>query len=193
MLICLVITIGVLSLTYMTISAYQSKLEKTAATDQLTGIYNRHVFDIVLDEMFKEYQRTKKDFSIIMLDIDHFKRINDKFGHLAGDQALKHITASINKNIRKSDVCCRWGGEEFLILLPETDIEEAAIVAESIRSIMEEESFTAGNESIHITMTFGVCRGGEMPVDEVIRRADQAMYRGKHLGRNRVEKCSDQE
>ncbi|MBN2587621.1 MAG: diguanylate cyclase [Candidatus Fermentibacteraceae bacterium] len=70
-------------------------------------------------------------------------------------------------------------------------MEDAVTVAESLRSIMEDESFAAGNENIHISMTFGVCQGGEMPVDEVIRRADQAMYRGKHLGRNRVEKCND--
>jgi diguanylate cyclase (GGDEF)-like protein len=179
-----------LSLTNRNLTRAYSRAEELTRTDALTGLANRRAALEWLSDQQDRYESTGLGFGLILSDIDGFKSCNDRFGHDCGDAVLVQLSARMRENLRKGDLAVRWGGEEFLILLPETDIEEAAYVAESLRVIIEEESFTVGNENIRISMTFGVCQGGEMPVDEVIRKADQAMYRGKHLGRNRVEKCT---
>lgn len=188
LIVCLAITILVLTVTYMTISGYQARLEKMATTDKLTGIYNRNAFDIILDETIKESQRTGEDFSIIMFDIDHFKEINDKFGHLVGDEVLKHVIAKVQNNIRKSDVCCRWGGEEFLILLKKCNLVNAYKIAEKIRKAIKENPYHHDDKDITITVSLGVSQFQDSDTaDELINRVDHAMYRAKQNGRDRTE------
>jgi len=181
-----------LSLTNRNLTRAYSRAEELTRTDALTGLANRRAALEWLSNQQDRYDRTGVGFGLILCDIDGFKSCNDRFGHEFGDAILVQLSDLMRENLRKGDLAVRWGGEEFLILLPETDTEEAAIVAESLREKIEAEAFTAGNESVHISMTFGVCEGGELLVDEVIRRADQAMYRGKHLGRNRVETSKDE-
>ena len=164
-----------------------SKAEELTRTDALTGLGNRRAALEWLAYRQQLFNRTGTGFSLILADIDRFKSCNDRFGHEVGDAVLVQLAGRVNRAIRKNDLAVRWGGEEFLILLPETDLKDAATVADNLRAIIQDEPFQAGEHSIPLTMTFGLCQGGGVPVEAAIRNADRAMYRGKHLGRNRVE------
>ena len=160
------------------------QIELLAVTDSLTDTYNRRKFDeIVLDE-HQRAQKSKIPFSLIMLDIDHFKYVNDTYGHNVGDQVLKHLCSLIRGMIRQYDQLIRWGGEEFLLLLPATEIAEAGLFAERIRIAIEGEPFaTAGR----ITISAGVAqlRAGD-DIDSLLQQVDSVLYRAKQEGRNRV-------
>jgi diguanylate cyclase (GGDEF)-like protein len=155
------------------------------STDALTGMNNRRKIDEALEDEAIRSQRYESTYSIIMLDIDRFKRVNDIYGHLAGDDVLKKIAGILQKSFRKTDVPCRWGGEEFMVLLPLQNSKGACMVAEKIRAKIESTKFpVVGN----ITASFGVaeCEPGDTPSD-IIKRADRALYKAKEMGRNRVE------
>jgi len=159
-------------------------LRKAAQTDHLTGLFNRVKFEEALNrelEMKKRYGRT---FSLIMFDIDHFKRVNDTYGHDAGDITLKQTASLLQARMRKTDIVARWGGEEFIILLPETPIETSEIIAEDIRKEIEHFEFeTVGS----ITVSLGVTELTDDDThDTVIKRADEALYGAKAAGRNRT-------
>ena len=158
--------------------------EKDAVTDPLTGIGNRRKFNDIYNKetaRFNRYQNTP--FSIIMLDIDHFKRINDQHGHSKGDEALVEFVSTIKPLLRENDSFCRWGGEEFAIILPETDSKGALILAERIREAISQ--ITVG--SIMFTVSAGVAQYREKELlDEFIMRLDGALYQAKENGRNRV-------
>ncbi len=163
------------------------KVNYMAITDALTGIYNRRRF---LDVLSSEYERAKRyatPFSLIMLDIDYFKKINDTFGHAAGDAVLKEVSDMILKSIREIDTAARYGGEEFVIVLPNTAREHARVVAERIRLAIEKHDF--GGLDRRISVSIGISGMPDAKVDSedrLIRCADFALYRAKQLGRNRT-------
>jgi diguanylate cyclase (GGDEF)-like protein len=187
--ISLIITLVVLFLANLTIGKYQRKIEEMATTDNLTGLSNRQIFDSLYDQALKFSNRQRGGFSSIMFDIDHFKKVNDTYGHPAGDIVIKAVAQSAKSEIRNSDVICRWGGEEFIVLLPNCDIEKAGKVAEKMRQTIEDQKKLAYNgEPIYITASFGVAQyqEGDTRID-LVRRVDRALYAAKKNGRNRVE------
>ena len=161
--------------------------QKEADIESLTGLYNRRYMMARLQDEVERYERTGKSFSLILTDIDYFKTINDDYGHDCGDEVLQVLSKVMKSQVRAMDVLCRWGGEEFLLLLPETDIEKARMLAERVRKSVLEEHFTYENKPFRLTMTFGVSTYEKgMSIKELIKVADLALYRGKELGRNRV-------
>lgn len=162
----------------------KKRVEKLSQRDPLTKIYNRLKLDAVLEQEIERAQRYHTAVSIILLDIDYFKKINDKYGHLVGDKALVELADILTKRTRDVDTVGRWGGEEFLIVCPGTDLSGAERLAEDIRqSILEHSFLTIGN----ITCTFGVSAYQHDDDDEaLLKRADEALYDGKAAGRNLV-------
>jgi diguanylate cyclase (GGDEF)-like protein len=161
------------------------ELERLAVTDKLTQLPNRVKIDEMLERELARTGRSGQEFSILILDIDYFKSINDTHGHQAGDVVLKEFAATVKDSLRKTDTVGRWGGEEFLVVVPSVGIEAAAVTAEKLRQIIETNPFTGVPR---ITCSFGVT--SSVPGDTVtamIKRADQALYRAKNAGRNRVE------
>ncbi len=185
MLLCIIITAIVLMLTNLTVSAYQKTLEKMAVTDKLSGLYNRQAFDVILTENVKEMLRKDEPFSVLMLDIDHFKQVNDNYGHLKGDHVIQHIAHLCRENLRESDVVCRWGGEEIIILMRECSLDDAYVQAEKIRSQIAENPVTHDGVEIPVTVSFGVAQyTGLEDEDCLLNRVDQALYMAKASGRN---------
>ncbi|WP_373000469.1 diguanylate cyclase [Sulfurimonas sp.] len=163
----------------------KEELEKKAFIDELTGIANRAKFNQVLESETKKFKRYKEDLSLVMFDIDYFKNINDTFGHQVGDVILSSLSKLVGSNIRVVDFFARWGGEEFVILLPNTEITSAVSFAEHIRVYIEDFVFT---EELKVTCSFGVAQIGEDDTEEsLLKRADEALYKAKNRGRNRVE------
>jgi diguanylate cyclase (GGDEF)-like protein len=169
--------------------ADREKLERLATFDSLTGLYNRRAVLGRLDELINLANRYKEDFSLSILDIDHFKKVNDHYGHLTGDEVLEEIAVLIRRNIRETDIVGRYGGEEFIIILPKTNLSSAWVVAERLRSIIEKTKMkdSAGN-AFTITVSQGLV-GWERDEDaaSLISRADEALYKAKEKGRNRVQ------
>lgn len=164
------------------------KLKKLASIDSLTGIFNRMKFDEHLLHEISNSRRYHHPLSIIMLDIDYFKKINDTYGHIEGDFTLKIIADIIKKNIRESDIYARWGGEEFVILMPNTTQKESMVFADRLR--MEIEVFDFKNIG-PVTASFGVAQSQkEEPVHSFMKRVDDALYQSKKAGRNRVSSYS---
>ncbi len=163
----------------------EEKLEKLAMYDSLTGIYNRNKFNEILRYETNMSKRYKTPLSLIMFDLDHFKKVNDKYGHDTGDKVLKMIAQTVLNNIRLTDTFARWGGEEFFLILPKTDIDKAKNIAEVLRAKIENADF---KEIGKITCSFGVVSLKENENEqELVKRADEAMYLAKKNGRNRVE------
>jgi diguanylate cyclase (GGDEF)-like protein len=160
------------------------QLQKLATTDKLTGISNRAKLDELIADEHRYLQRHLRPSSIAICDIDHFKAINDAHGHLTGDRVLVEFAGLLGDNLRAIDRLGRWGGEEFLVLLPEASGHGAQIVAERVQARLAEHDFGLGRA---ITMSVGIAehRGGET-VDTWISRADEMLYRAKNLGRNRI-------
>ncbi|MCJ7576806.1 MAG: diguanylate cyclase, partial [Dehalococcoidia bacterium] len=169
--------------------ADKEKLERLATFDSLTGLYNRRAILGKLRELINLANRYKEDFSLIMLDIDHFKKVNDRYGHLTGDDVLEKVAALIRGNIRDTDIAGRYGGEEFIIILPQTTLSSAWVVVERLRSIIEQAEMKdpAGNV-FAITVSQGLA-GWERGEDahSLISRSDEALYKAKEKGRNRVQ------
>jgi diguanylate cyclase (GGDEF)-like protein len=166
------------------LSSALSQVEQLAVTDSLTETYNRRKFDEIVLQEHAQVQSGKRPFSVIMFDIDFFKRVNDCFGHSVGDQVLQHLCRVVRGLIRHADLLIRWGGEEFLILLPTTFLDEAVPMAERIRFEVEQEAFPVAGQ---ITISLGVAQfHSEESVDSLLKRVDAALYRAKQQGRNRV-------
>ncbi|MBN1411411.1 MAG: diguanylate cyclase [Spirochaetales bacterium] len=160
------------------------KLAKISITDTLTGLYNRHKIEHELEIEHKRATRHNRPFSIIIMDIDHFKEINDTFGHQAGDAVLRKISSLLDENLRKTDLCGRWGGEEFLILCPETNLNGSKELAEKIRQIINNYKFDV-EKTLSISAGCSELSKGEN-TNDLIRRADQNLYKAKKTGRNKT-------
>lgn len=181
--ICVAITALVLILTGYTINLFQSRLERTATVDGLTGLLNRPALGLLAEQAFRDMKRSGSPLCLILADLDDFKRVNDGFGHQAGDAVLVRSTHAIRACLRESDVACRWGGEEFLLILRSCLLPEALAVAEKIRAAVA--STNAGGPAI--TVSLGVAeRVADEDFDPLVRRADTALYRAKATGRNRA-------
>ncbi len=187
--ICSLIIVIIFILMNTLVSPYEKKLQDMATTDKLTGIYNRQAFDLIMLQTIKDAERNSSRFSIVIFDIDFFKEINDKFGHLAGDEVLKNIVEVATLNLRKSDVLSRWGGDEFIILLKDCDIESASNLAEKIRLAIKTTSVFYSGKNIYATVSMGVAEfHSSEDMDKIINRADKALYISKEKGRDSVEK-----
>ena len=166
------------------------KIQGMAILDTLTGIYNRRYFYEYAENEIIRSQRYNNEMSLIMLDIDHFKLVNDRFGHLIGDQTLKMIVDTCISVLRKSDVMCRFGGEEFLVLLPETSKLDAVIAAKRICQAIAEQSLPTDSElgPVSVTVSIGITqlKSKTETLEDLIGQADQALYEAKETGRNRV-------
>lgn len=161
------------------------ELGRLATTDPLTLLFNRRKFDELLEYEMERDRRYRSGLSILFCDIDNFKRINDKFGHDVGDSILSTFASKVKNSVRKSDIVARWGGEEFVLLIPNTTAEIARTIAEKIRKMIENTDFPIVGK---VTASFGVTHMlGEDNRDTVIKRADEALYSAKEKGRNRVE------
>jgi len=161
-----------------------------AITDSLTGLYNRRYMEGHIATLVNKAANRGKDISLIILDIDHFKAVNDTYGHDVGDEVLKEFSKRILKNIRGIDLACRFGGEEFVLVMPDTDLSFAFMVGERIRQCIASSVFyvSVDNGSLDLTCSVGVAcleQPGDTP-DTILKRADQALYRAKNDGRNRV-------
>jgi diguanylate cyclase (GGDEF)-like protein len=166
------------------------RYRELSATDPLTGLYNKRTFASRLVEEMARAARYKSRLSLVFCDIDHFKRINDSFGHAVGDLVLQQVAAILSgSRLRKSDIVARYGGEEFVAILPETGAEGAAVAAENLRSAVAERRFAVEGYEVRITASFGVAEYSQAMTqpEDLIRNADTALYRAKDRGRNRVE------
>lgn len=169
-----------------------SQLDEQVIADALTGLFNFRYIHQALDQEFERTQRTGQDTTLILLDLDHFKQVNDRWGHDVGNQALQQTAALINSATRKLDIPCRYGGEEFLIILPSTDLQTGVQVAERLRELIETTSLIIGDSHIQLTASAGVdayTLNSPGTPEALIKRADAWLYQAKHSGRNQV--CSD--
>src|SRR5258706_15459848 len=160
-----------------------------ASTDPLTGVHNRRYLDTHLDQLLQRARANNKPLSVAFCDIDHFKKLNDSYGHASGDQVLIEFTRRLIRNLRSLDLVARIGGEEFVVVMPDTPPERARRIGERLRQKIEVEAFTvSGAEPIAVTISVGVTtsRASDEHGLELIKRADEAMYQAKHAGRNRV-------
>src|ERR671919_2400614 len=172
-----------------TASGAFAQVEARATHDRLTGVANRETLLTTLTAEVERATRHEKPLSVAFIDIDRFKPINDTYGHNSGDVVLRQVAARISENIRASDTFGRYGGEEFMLILPETLPQEALTLAEHLRVlVMERPLQIAGRQSIKVTISAGISggRGSELQVDTLVDRADAAMYAAKSLGRNRT-------
>jgi len=170
-------------------SAQLERIEREAATDRLTGLANRKRLDEFLAALAPAAAHAGNPLSLIMADVDHFKRYNDANGHPMGDTVLARVGAILQSNIRSGDLAARYGGEEFVVVLPNCDRANAMAIAEKLRAAIEHETFPQAQSQPggRVTATFGVAsQAGPVDTTELLARADQAMYRGKLAGRNRV-------
>jgi two-component system, cell cycle response regulator len=166
---------------------FHEAFRRLAMHDGLTDIYNKRYFLDSLRSEISRADRHERPLALILFDIDHFKRINDDYGHLAGDAILKEMAARVSAQIRPSDVFARYGGEEFVIMLPDTPIDGAHAVAEKLRRSIETRQFTFEGSRISVTSSFGVAQHSRGLDDvELIRLADERLYRAKRRGRNQV-------
>jgi diguanylate cyclase (GGDEF)-like protein len=189
----LVIVLFLISRLAGSLSKAYNTIEKMSITDDLTQVFNRRHFHARLDEEIARALRYGHPMSLLMMDIDHFKTINDRYGHQTGDDVLKAISALFRSNTRSADIVTRYGGEEFVVLLPETEKETARVTADKLRAAIERQAFTSPDRSpIHVTASFGVAslhmtdQNTADMADRMVKMADDAMYQAKQTGRNRV-------
>ncbi|WP_321528537.1 sensor domain-containing diguanylate cyclase [Sedimenticola selenatireducens] len=163
-------------------------LQEQATHDALTGLGNRHYFQRHFRDELLRKDRYQRDSAVLLLDLDHFKKVNDRYGHDAGDFVLMRVSQLVKAQLREVDVPARWGGEEFCILLPETTLDDALAAAERIRAGLAREPLDYQGEAIEVTASIGVTtlNADDRRIEPVIKRADAALYRAKRDGRNRV-------
>jgi diguanylate cyclase (GGDEF)-like protein len=176
---------------FASIALENASLFRQATTDRMTGLFSHHFFEKTLDEELERARRYKSTFSLVMFDIDHFKKFNDTYGHLQGDRIIREIAKLLCKSIRQVDFPARYGGEEFAVILPAVDVKGATVVAERLRKRVETFAFPSsdGGAALHVTISVGVtefeAESAYAPT-EIIREADRALYQSKERGRNMV-------
>ncbi len=171
------------------VAVYEQKLIEMNMKDGLTGIYNRRYMESKLKEEFNRNKRYGGKFSLIMFDIDHFKAVNDNYGHQCGDFILKSVCSRVNSIIRNVDIFARYGGEEFCCMLPETPLDGAVLVAERFRAAIEKQDNKYDDLNVKVTISLGVSHIKEdvSSPEMLLKKADDALYKAKNEGRNRVE------
>ncbi|HEV7913704.1 MAG TPA: GGDEF domain-containing protein, partial [Albitalea sp.] len=177
-----------LTLVALVVSRFVAELREASRYDPLTGLLNRRAFDEALDAEVQRSRRRSEPFSVLMLDADHFKDINDRDGHAAGDRALQHLGTLLAAHMRDIDRVCRYGGEEFVVLLPGTTRADAQATAERLREKVEALPPRWQERALRLTVSIGVSQwqGADDDVAALLARADAALYRAKEAGRNRV-------
>ncbi|MFC4260215.1 diguanylate cyclase [Marinobacter lacisalsi] len=163
------------------------QLERLSSTDRLTGLLNRGTWENLLDAEFERYRRYGHNTVLVMFDIDHFKAVNDTHGHLVGDEVIREVARVTRESLRQADRPGRYGGEEFSIILPETEIDGALIICERIRETIAEQRIPAGDGTIQCTVSIGLVQLSDTPDNYMqwLQQADNALYEAKHGGRNR--------
>jgi len=187
LLICLLVTAVVLTLVSLVIRRYQQRIAALATTDSLTNLPNRRGFELHVEQALQEAQRDSSPLCAVMLDLDNFKQINDRHGHLAGDEVLRSFAERLRAALRQSDILCRWGGEEFILLLKNTDRHAAHELAEKLRQHCADQRYPMGGEALQVTVSLGLSQWqpGEA-LHDLLGRTDRALYRAKQAGRDRV-------
>lgn len=181
--------VSVSTYNFIRISMDKQRFFKLAVTDELTNLYNIRYFKMILQtECLMAKADPIKKFCVIMTDVDHFKRFNDTYGHQVGDLVLKEVAAALRSSVRSSDIVARYGGEEMIILLRSTSLENALLVAEKVRKNVENRKVSDKNNTYNVTISLGVSKfNSHDTADAIIKRADDGLYKGKENGRNRVE------
>ncbi len=192
LLVGLAVTIFVILINILLVNHFQGRLETLATTDELTRLNNRRHFMELASREMALAQRTGHDLALLMMDADHFKLINDQYGHMTGDKVLHALAQTISSQLREYDVLGRWGGEEFAVLLPYTKLEKALTVAERVRAAVENMELPAGAGGSRITLSVGVALGEEdnPELETLIAQADAALYQAKADGRNKVRQAA---
>ncbi len=164
------------------------ELARLSRTDRLTGLNNRGHWEERLSQEFRRFKRSQTLSSLVMFDIDHFKQVNDTFGHQAGDEVIKQVASTLLSLQRETDISGRYGGEEFGIILPETNAEQATVMSERLRTSLEETSVEYEGQSINFTVSLGICEttSDMTEYSQWLERADQALYHSKRNGRNQT-------
>lgn len=165
------------------------EMVKLSVVDSLTHVYNRRYFQHRLMDEFERGRRYDREFCCMIIDVDNFKDVNDGHGHPVGDDVLKNVAAILRRNTRAADVLCRYGGDEFGLLLPETNFPGAFVTAERVRAIVEKTDFSKTDNPVKVTLSFGISsliEGGALGMDELVTQADVALYQAKRSGRNQI-------
>ncbi|MBF0354778.1 MAG: GGDEF domain-containing protein [Alphaproteobacteria bacterium] len=185
--ISLLVSLLILAAATYTVNSFQRRLELMATTDKLTGLANRQAYDLLMAQAMKDTQRTGEALSLALFDIDNFKTVNDRFGHLAGDHVITTVGELAKSSLRASDIVCRWGGEEYIVLLSKCSESDALHLAEKMRVTIAQATITHEDKAIQTTASFGIAqyRPGDTH-DTLLSRADHALYAAKDAGRNRV-------
>ncbi|MDH4554614.1 GGDEF domain-containing protein [Pseudomonas sp. BN417] len=187
LLICLLVTAVVLVLVIRLMRRYQASIAALATTDSLTGLPNRRGFELLAGQALQEARRDRRPLAALMLDLDHFKQLNDTYGHQAGDQVLQGFAQDLRDGLRQSDIICRWGGEEFIILLKETGNSTAHQLAEKVRNDVAVRRYPYRGVNLHVTTSIGLAEmHPDDSLDSLIGRADRGLYRAKQSGRDCV-------
>ncbi|ATP40659.1 diguanylate cyclase [Solibacillus sp. R5-41] len=168
--------------------AYRKELEQSIIIDELTQIYNRKFMDSQLIKLIQQYNRNKEPFALAIADLDYFKKVNDTYGHLVGDEVLKGFADLVMNSKREQDVFCRYGGEEFVMLMPQTTVDQAYMLLEQLRESMKQKHFTASGARFQVTFSSGVVEATtkNLHPKKILEEADQALYNAKEFGRNQT-------
>jgi len=169
-------------------AAYHEEIYRMTIEDGLTQLYNKSYFHEAVDREFRRSQRYHRPLSLVMLDIDHFKQVNDVYGHLVGDHVIKEVASILRSRARSLETVARYGGEEFGVILPETDIAGAATLSEVLRALVDEHPFEIDDGTLHVTISVGAAEyaPGMSSADDLVALADTRLYEAKERGRNRV-------
>lgn len=177
-----------LTVAYFTMKYHHAleEVKRLTIIDSLTGLHNRRYFKLMMEKVISISQKTGNPLVLILLDIDHFKKVNDNYGHHCGDEAIKYVSEIIKNTVNPSDTYVRYGGEEFAIILPNTNLIDGQLVAEYIREAVENSQFIYQNTRIHLTVSLGVAMFNGEKEAEFTKNADKALYQAKEDGRNQV-------